>query len=293
MMRLGTVGAIAAIVVAVSGCGGDGDDGAADPTTTTTAAVEPEPEPEPVEGLLATVATNRLFVTRHAFGVGLRNVGETPVSVVSVRLDSGLYEPAATGAETVLLQPGGRRFVVPVPYGEPRCGDDADPTYAVVVSTDDGREVRVPAIEEFPGAIPRLHERECFTVGVHDQVDFRLGDEWAQDGIAITGELLLEQRHPGTAVAVDDVRGNVIFTVDVDRDDRPILRVDDDESTASIPITVSADRCDPHAVAEFKQPYVFQSWIAVGGGEPVPVVLEATGGARAALQQLIASCSTG
>jgi hypothetical protein len=249
--------------------------------------------PEPVEGLLATVATNRLYATRHAFGVGLRNVGEASVTVREVRLDSGLYEPAAAGDEQVLLQAGGRRFVLPVPYGEPRCGDDAAETYAVVVVLDDGREVRVPAVEEYPGAVPRVHERECFAVDVHERVDFRFGDEWTQSGIAISGEVLLEQRHAGDPVAIDDARGNVIFTLHVEAEGNPILQVTDDEPAASVPITISADRCDPHAVAEFKRPYVFLSWIAVGDGEPVAVELEATGAARDALDQLIATCSTG
>ena len=56
-------------------------------------------------------------------------------------------------------------------------------------------------------------------------------------------------------------------------------------------MTISADRCDPHAVAEFKTPYVFLSWVAVGDGDPVPVPLTLTGGARQALIDLIAACS--
>lgn len=275
------------------GCG-DGDTAPAGArATSTTRALPSTTAPEPVEGLLATVATNRLYVTRHAFGVGLRNVGDASVTVREIRLDSGLYEPAAAGDEQVLLQAGGRRFVVPVPYGEPRCGAEAAETYDVVVVLDDGREVRVPAVEEYPGAIPRVHERECFAVEVHERVDLRLGDEWTQSGVAVSGELLLEQRHAGDPVAIDDARGNVIFTLTVEAEGNPILRVTDDEPAARVPITISADRCDPHAVAEFKRPFVFLSWIAVGDGEPVPVELEATGAARAALEQLIATCSTG
>ena len=66
----------------------------------------------------------------------------------------------------------------------------------------------------------------------------------------------------------------------------------DDEPTASVPVTISADRCDPHAVAEFKRPYVFLGWVGVGDADPVPVELVLTGGARQALVDLIASCST-
>ena len=67
-------------------------------------------------------------------------------------------------------------------------------------------------------------------------------------------------------MAVDDARGNVIFTLTVDAESNPILRVTDDEPAARVPVTISADRCDPHAVAEFKRPYVFLSWIAVRVG---------------------------
>ena len=280
--------------MAAVGCDDGGDESSGAPTSTiTTPATTSTTEPEPVEGLLATLATNRLYVTQHAFGLGLRNVGGAPVVVTTVRLDSGLYEPAAVGDSGTQLEPGGRRFVLPVPYGEPRCGDAAPETFAVVATLGDGRQVRVPVVEEYPGAILRLHARECFAVDVHERVDFRLGDEWTQDGITISGELLLEQRRPGEPVTVDDVRGNVIFTVYVDVEGTPVLRVTDDEPVASVPVTISADRCDPHAVAEFKRPYVFLSWIAIGDDATVPVELVASGAARAALDQLIASCSTG
>ena len=123
-----------------------------------------------------------------------------------------------------------------------------------------------------------------------ERVDVTFGDEWTRDGIVISGELLLEQRHPGEPVAIDDAVGNVIFSLHLDQV-HPVLRVSDEEPIARLPITISADRCDPHAVAEFKTPYVFRSWIAVGDGDPVAVELTLTGGARTALQDLLASCS--
>ena len=52
---------------------------------------------------------------------------------------------------------------------------------------------------------------------------------------------------------IDHVVGNVIFTLHLVQD-HPVLRVSDDEPTARLPVTISADRCDPHAVAEFKTP---------------------------------------
>jgi hypothetical protein len=101
----------------------------------------------------------------------------------------------------------------------------------------------------------------------------------------------MAQRHTGEAVVMDDAVGNVIFNL-VLRESHPVLGVTDEEPVASVPVTIRADRCDPHAVAEFKRPYVFLSWVAVGDGEPVPVELVLTGGARQALVDLIATCST-
>ena len=283
-------------VAALVGAGGDdGSAGSATSSTATTAApttTSTTAPPEPVEGLLATVAPNRLYATRHAFGLGIRNVGDAPVEVVTAFLDSGLFEPAEAGDEGVVLQPGGRRFVLPVPYGEPIC-DGAVDVHVAVVTLADGREVRVPAVEEFPGAVARLHARECAALAVLDRAELAFGDQWAQDGTTIHGELLLEERTPGEPVTVEDLRGNVIFTLSADRDDGPILAIDEDDPAAAVPVTISADRCDPHAVAEFKTPFLMLAWVSVGSGEPVAVELEATGPARTALEELIATCSTG
>lgn len=281
------------LLAAAAGCGDDGGSSTAttgrapEATTTTT-------QPEPVEGLLATIAPNRLYATRHAFGVGLANVGETPVDVAAVRLESGLFEGAEAGEEGAVLQIGGRRFVFPVPYGEAVC-DGAVDEHVVVVTLADGRQLRVPAVEEFAGAVARQHERECRAQEVRERADLRFGDEWSRDGTAIHGELLLDERTPGEPVEVVDLRGNVIFTLtaDADVDDTPILAVDDEQAAASAAVTIDATRCDPHAVAEFKTPFSMLSWVSVGGGEPVAVELVATGAAQTALEELIAACSTG
>jgi hypothetical protein len=251
-------------------------------------ASPPPEEPEAVDGLVATIATNRLYATRHAFGLGVRNVGDEPVTVREVRLDSSLYDGPA-GPTDALLVPGGRRFVLPIPYGEPRCDDPPGDPFGAVVVLDDGREVRLVAAEEYPGAIGRLHERECFAVDVHDRVRLELGDEWTRSGDTIAGELVLEQRHAGEAVTVDDAHGNVIFTLHTESA-HPVVRVDDEEPAAVVPVTISADRCDPHAVAEFKTPMQFQVLVAIGDATPTPIPLIATGAARAALEALIATC---
>jgi hypothetical protein len=266
-------------VAALGGCGGDDH----------AASVVPGP-PRPVGGLLATVGTNRLYAPDHELGLGLENVGDEPVTVTAVQLVSPLYTAEPMTAQEVLLEPTGRRFVIPIPYGEPRCGDDVEVAFEVVLVLDDGRQLRVPATEEFDGALQRLHARECGAAEVRAVADIGFGDDWRRDGIAVRGEMVLDQRVEGAAVAVDDAVGNVIFTLAIDAPGRPVLRVDDAEPSARVPVTISADRCDSHAVAEFKRPFVFLSWVAVDDGEAVPVELELTGAARAALEDLMATC---
>jgi hypothetical protein len=242
-----------------------------------------------VGGLVGTVGTNRLYALDGAFGLGLRNLGDEPTVVRQVQLDSPLFEAMPPAAEEVLLQPGGRRFVLPVPYGQARCDNDADETFAAVVVVDDGEELRLPLIEEYPGAVVRLHAHACAAEEVRELVDLRLGDQWTRDGDAVSGELVLEQRRPGPDVAVDGARGSVIFTVQFEGDP-PIVRVTDDEPRATAPVVISVALCSSHALAESKRTYQFLTWVTVGDAEPIPVELAPTGAALAALEELFATC---
>lgn len=278
-------------------CGSDRTTPSADGSTTSTAppsttSATPVAEPDPVGGLVAEIGTNRLYETRGALGLSLRNVGGTPVEVVSVQLASPAYEELAASPATVLLQPGGRRFVVPLPRGPARCDADPPSTFRTIVATADGRVLDVPAVEEYSGAVARAHARECAAAAVRDAVTISFGETWQRDGRAAIGELTVSRRPdtPEVDVAVDDATGNVIFTLRIAGPGSPILGLDPGETQARVPVTISADRCDPHAVAEFKRPMVFLAWIALDDGDAVPVEFEATGDVRRLLEQIIAGC---
>jgi hypothetical protein len=290
MGRVVRLCAWALVVLMTAGCGDTKHASSPSSTLAPPPATTAAPPPAPVGGLVAELGTNRLFAVNRAFGLVLRNLGEEPVVVRGVQLDSPQFATRPRTERDMTLQPGGRRLVVPLPYGEVRCDGKPEATFGVVVVLDDGEELHLDAPEEYDGAVGRLHDRECAAADVLDRVDITFGDDWTRDGSVISGELSLEQRRSGESVAIDDAVGNVIFTL-VLEDAHPVLRVSDNEPTAHVPVTISADRCDPHAVAEFKRPYVFLSWVAIGDGDPVPVELELQGGARAALVDLIAACS--
>jgi hypothetical protein len=284
--RLVVVAACFALVAA--GCASRDDETATAgaPSTTATTA------PEPVGGLIASIGTNRLYALDRGFGLRLQNVGIEPVIVRHLQLDSPLFETVEPTDEEVLLPAQHRGYVLPLPYGEARCRGEPPPAFDAVVVLDGGEELRVHATEEDPGAIGRLHERECAAAEVRALVDLRWGDDWVtESNEAVRGELVLEQRRAGAAVAVEDAAGSVIFTVLPEAGGPPILRVDDDQPTAAVPVVISADRCDPHALAESKRTFAFVAWVAVGDAEAVPVDVEPTGPARAALEGLLSTCA--
>ena len=253
---------------------------------------EPRPSatPAPVEGLTATVGTNRLYQPRRELGLALANLGDEPTVVTGIRLESDLFEPAPVARREVVLQPGGRRLVLPLPYGAARCDGEPVAEFAATVVLEGGRELVVPAPEEYDGAVERLHARECAAAQVREAVEVAFEGAWRREGNSISGTLSLSTRSAGPEVVMEDVVGNVIFTVRTEQADGPVLEVTNDRRRATAPVTISADRCDSHAVAEFKRPFVFLSWIRVGDEPATPVELEPDGAARQALERLLASC---
>jgi hypothetical protein len=293
MRRLVTV-ALAATCGVVAGCGAD-----------ETAEVP----------LSATLQRSTLFETRRALLLEVRAAGGRDVEVTSIQLSSPLFEAVDPEPRETLVRTTDRAVAMPLPFGEPRCdetegdgdaeddggGDDAGdsggrggadgPTE--LVAEVDGDEVHVPLDDAAPGVLASLHEAECAAAAVLADVELRLGDTWERAGPhAATGELEVTQLRPGATVAVEEVLGNVIFTVGTDSAAAPWLEVSDDQPTAVGAVTVDASRCDPHALIEYKRTFVLSARVGVDGGEPVRVDVEAEAGSAAhtALQGLLTTC---
>lgn len=250
-------------------------------TTSTTAA------PEPVDGLVATIDVNRMFAIDRAHGLGLRNVGDEARTVVAVGLESPLYEPAAMDEREVVLRPGARQLVMPVPYGTARCDGEPDVSFAAVVRLADGRELRVPAVEANAGALARLHAKECAAAAVVRSVELR-ADDWERDGTTATGPLALVAQRPGVEAEVTELAGNVIFSLHAA--DGARLRLEAGEQEATVEVVLRAERCDQHALAEVKRPFVFGAWVSLDGAEPALVELHPAGPALDAVQEIFATC---
>ena len=274
-----------ALVWLTAACGDTTPDpGASAPSSTSAPTTT---VPGPVDGIVATVDVNRLFALERAHGLGLQNVGDEVRTVVAVGLESPLYGDAPLDDREVVLRPGARRLVMPAPYGPPRCDGDPEATFTAVVRLDDGAELRIPAAQPHARTLARLHAKECAAAAVQGSVELR-ADDWVRDGDSAGGTLSLVAVRPGVEAEVTELAGNVIFSLQTVHG--ATLRLDEGDEDADVEVVVRAERCDQHALAEVKRPFVFGAWVALGGAEPALVELHPTGRALAVVQDIFATC---
>lgn len=268
------------------------------PTPTAAAAISTADVTGESIGIEATLQRSRLFETQRGVRVNLRNDGDHDVRVEAVRLDSPWFETVPPDRRDPVLRADDGPVAMPLAFGDARCeGDTGDPTR--VILTVDGEEVAVATEESPPGLLAGLRDTECEVAAVRERVDLRLGEQWERTGPrTVVGTIDAELLEPGATVAVVGVEGNVIFSLGVEpsdagtpaEPDEPLVEVDDDGPTGTIAVGLTAARCDPHALIEYKRTFTFVALVDAGDGEPVRVDVTAEGAAQQALQASLTAC---
>ncbi|WP_051684340.1 hypothetical protein [Blastococcus sp. URHD0036] len=264
------------LLLACAACGADpapsSSDGAPASSTSSassSAALRTGPPVPPVDGISAEVVENR---TDRAAGrqvqVEVGDTGEEPFSVTSVAIDSPGFVPLPAVPVTASFVPG-RLIDLPTPYGEPVCDTAAEPAAArLTVVRPDGsvQELRVPMDA---AALALVHGRLCAAVGVAEVVTVQVVD-LVEEPDSVTGRLLLTRAgSDDRPVTVTRVEGNVLYFADA-----PLpLELAAGADEASVELTFTTARCDPHALADVKQPYLMPLSVSVDGGAEVPVDL--------------------
>jgi hypothetical protein len=266
--------AAAVLFAAAVGCAGEDDTADAGETTGRAARVT------------ATLQRSTLFATHRSLRLTVINGGDQELEIGAVQLSSPLFERVPPQTRDVPV-PASERVVIPLPFGTAQC-DDVTEEPAELITQLDGDEVHV-ALDEIPsGVLSDLHDAECAATAVLASVDLHFGDTWERTATrTIEGEVELAQRSSGVTAAVDEVRSNVIFAVSTTG---PAVEVTDERPSAAGQIAITAARCDPHALIEYKRTFIFSAYVEVDGGEPTLVDIEAEGGARRALEELLTSC---
>jgi hypothetical protein len=276
-MRGAAALAVAVLFAAGVGCaGGDDTDDAGESR-------------EPGTAVTATVQRSTLFETRRALRLVLRNGANQELQIGAVQLSSPQFEPVPPEPRDVPVA-SGDRVVIPLPFGTAQCDRVADEP-AELITHVDGQEGRVALDERSSGVLSDLHDAECAAAAVLANVDLHLGETWERTGErTVEGEIELVQRSTGVTAAVEEVLGNVIFSVGTAGSADSRLEVADDRQSVAGGIAITAARCDPHALIEYKRTFILGAWVRVDGGEPTLVDIVADGGARRALEELLRSC---
>ncbi len=283
--------AVAILFAVAVGCSAD-DDTAADSSGADAAAGAGGSDgatPEDAAPLTATLQRSTLFETHRSLRLTVTNGGDRDLEIAAVHLSSPLFEPAPPQVRDVPVA-ASDRVAIPLPFGTPQCGDVANEPPELVAQIA-GEDVHV-AIEERPDdLLAELRDVECAASAVVASVDLRLGDTWNRtEPRTIEGEIELAQRSAGATAVLEELRGNVIFTVSPAGAAGSPIEVNDDTRSASGRITITASRCDPHALIEYKRTFILSAYVALNGGERTRVDITAQGGARRALEELLRSC---
>jgi hypothetical protein len=262
--------ALALVVALTAACGASSDGAAATsaPAGRTTASLSTGPSVPPVAGVEAEAVRLR---TDEAVGgqvqVRLTNTGDEPFTVTSVAIASPGFTALPAKAETATYAP--RQVIdLPTPFGDPVCDVAAEPAAALLtVVRPDGatEEVRVPLSAEI---LTRIHDEECAVRRVLEVVDIAV-DGWRDEADGVTATLTLARRSGAAPVTASRLARSVLIEPSVDLP----LTLEGDAASVSAELFFAPASCDPHVLAETKQPYLFVLGVSVGDEHEVPVDL--------------------
>ena len=240
-------------------------------------------------GLSATIEQTTAFQARGLLEVLVSNRSDRPLEIVDLRLVDDRFETVDPTERDARIEPGPRRVMMPVPFGPPRCGDDAPPTGTGAPVIEVNGDVDVPVDADGEEFLTRLHERQCGQQRVRETVEVSFTGPFDDIGDATVGvELRLDRLSGGArdTVRLEGMRGTVVFTV-VTPGPGALVTLEPDDRDGSVPIVVSASRCDAHALIESKKSYRFPMWISVGEADARYLEVEPTGEARTVLERVL------
>src|SRR4051812_35863379 len=252
------------VVVALLLAGCATEDGAPAAQGTPTVAMPTPSGPPAVAGVEAQAVRLRSDGTAgRRLQVRITEAGGAPVTVTSVQLDTPGFAVLPARDTSTEFTPG-RVIDLPVERGAVDCATPLDPAAArLTVVRPDGstEELLVPLGGD---TLARLHAQECAADAVLEVVDVRVED-LAEDGDTLAGEVVLARRSGHDEIVVSELSPSVVL-MPVPQRELPV-RLAPGEERLELPVTFDADRCDPHALAETKQPFVFPLRVTVGDGE--------------------------
>lgn len=277
MRRFGAAAVLLIPVLLVAACGGTPE--AAAPRPEESSAAPSVPDVPGIEVEAVQLRTDAAVGGR--FQVRVTATGGQPVTVSSVALDSPGFAPVAPVGTSTEIDPG-RVVDLRTPLGAVRCDAEAEPAAAlltVVRGNGTPEEVRVPMPA---AALGRVHAAACAAEALAEVVTVTVTG-LRSDGEELVGRLELTRRSGTDEVRAARISRSVLMDVEVDLP--LVLAGDAPEADAEVRFTPAT--CEPHVLAETKQPFRFPIGVEVAEAAEVVVDLPVPPEVRAQLQDLV------
>ena len=262
-----------------------GDTSGADSSSTPPAAPSTAAGPTlpPVPGMTAEAVRLR---TDEAIGgqfqVRITDTGDAPFTVTAVALDSPGFTPLPPVQVSAEYAPG-RVIDLPTKYGPVVCDSGIQPAGARITVVRPGRPAEEVTVSLTGDVLERIHEEECAVLAVKEIMDITVAG-LHEEGDELVGEIVLTRRSGDEPVTAKQLGRSVLL--EAKAPELPVqLAGDDDETT--VPVSFTPASCDPHVLAETKQPYVFPLAMQIADGDEVAVDLPLDAGAKDQLAALV------
>ena len=243
------------------------------------------------EGLQLSVEFPRYLMLERRLEAIIDNQSEVDVTVVDVALRSPLFEPVERDVHDYTVAARWRADLR-MDVGASICPPtDGASMLEMTVEIDGERQHGVVEIDIDP--IAKINTTECNEQYVHEHTDVVYGPDFDVVDGALTTTITLTRRTGDEPITLTQARGSVLFVIKPGESLEPgvpMAVMASGVATASAPISITVGRCEAHAVADAKKPYLFAAWISVGDMEPAFVTMTPDGEIKAALEVLLQEC---
>jgi hypothetical protein len=239
----------------------------------------PEPSTAPPPGVSVSLQQWRSDVPVHRLQVAVRNDTDTPVFFQDVRLlgDSFQALPAEPVNTTLGRTP---RTDLSIPYGPARCEPARIPDVRPAVVLARVRIGNGP-VHEVRWAIPhpdpllrQLVMTECGEFLLRQSLDVAFGDEWTRSGRRLMGVIRIRSKAATAPVTVEDIGGTTHYDLAPASGKRhPVAVIPPAAGARELPVVLTPSRCDPHAMGEAKQAFLFPLWASLDGRQTYRLIV--------------------
>lgn len=208
--------------------------------------------------------------------VKVGNLADDPVTIDSVEVLAPGFDGVGP-VDFAATFPPGRSFDLRVPYGEPVCGEPADGPLAVRLGIT-GRGTVELRPTEGDALLRRIHDDTCSVSAALEALPLHWKkDGWRPDdtpaGPVVVGTLVAGPVEGPDTMRVVTLEDTTLLTTST----RSLPGGLAPGRTVSVPVVFTAQRCDPHAMADNKKGFeigvrVARAGAAGGDGVVVPVV---------------------